>query len=105
MLLTKAQVNHRIQTQRLIDKSESQQALEQQAQLVKVGKSTKEQAREILGKIPDDVLLAAYELTQHVDADILGAKPEHVVGMLYLEFELTERGLPTRSHLKLGWTV
>ena len=97
MLLRKSQVNHRIQTQQLVERSKTQ--------LARVGKSSKEQARLILAEIPDDVLLEAYQATEQVETNILGAKPEHVVAMIYMEFELTERGLPgSRSHLKLGWS-
>lgn len=96
MLLRKSQVNHRIQTQQLVERSKTQ--------LARVGKSSKEQARLILAEIPDDVLLEAYEATKQVEANIFDTKPEHVVLMMYIEFELTERGLPIRSHLKLGWS-
>ena len=64
---------------------------------------TKEQAREALSQKSDAELLKAYAATRPIEQNIINARAEHVVAMFYLEFELCERGLPTRSQIKVGW--
>ena len=64
---------------------------------------TKEQAREALSKKSDAELLKAYAATRQIDGNILHARADHVLMMFYLEFELCERGLPTRSQINIGW--
>ena len=99
MLLTQSQVNHRIETQRLIQ----QQHTQQRSELATLGSSTKEEVRFILAEIADDVLLEAYDATEQIQSNILRAKPEHIVAMCYIEFELHHRGLPTRSSVNIRW--
>ncbi len=64
---------------------------------------TKQQARHALSKKSDAELLKAYHATQIIEKNILQARADHVLMMFYLEFELNDRGLPTRSSLKIGW--
>ena len=64
---------------------------------------TKQQARAALSQKTDDELLRAYNATKPLDANILTADAVHLMLMFYIEFELTHRGLPTRSSIKLGW--
>ena len=64
---------------------------------------TKEQAREALSQRSDAELLKAYAATRPIEQNIINARAEHVVAMFYIEFELNDRGLPTRSNMNLGW--
>ena len=66
-------------------------------------KVTREQARHALGKKSDSELLKAYNATQSIDRNMLTARADHILCMFYLEFELTHRGLPMRSSMKIGW--
>ena len=65
--------------------------------------TTKEQARAILRKKSDAEIINAYDATRCIDGNILRADAVHILCMCYLEFELNDRGLPTRSSMKLGW--
>ena len=64
---------------------------------------TREQARHALSQKSDAELIKAYAATQIIEGNILQARADHVTMMFYLEFELTHRGLPTRSSIKVGW--
>ena len=65
--------------------------------------TTREQARAHLSEKTDDELLRAYKATKCLDDNILTADAVHILLKFYLEFELNDRGLPTRSSIKIGW--
>ena len=64
---------------------------------------TREQARSALSQKSDAELLKAYQATRCLDDNILTANAVHILCKFYLEFELNDRGLPTRSSIKIGW--
>ena len=65
--------------------------------------TTREQARAALRQKTDDELLRAYNATKCLDDNILTADAVHILCKFYIEFELNDRGLPTRSSIKIGW--
>ena len=64
---------------------------------------TRSQARHALSQKSDDELLKVYHATKSIDRNILTARAAHIMCMYYLEFELTHRGMPIRSSMKVGW--
>ena len=64
---------------------------------------TREQARAALRQKTDAELINAYDATRCIDGNILTADAVHILCKFYLEFELNDRGLPTRSSIKVGW--
>ena len=62
---------------------------------------TRQQARHALSRKSDAELLKAYQATQIIEQNIMQARADHILCMFYLE--LNDRGLQTRSSIKIGW--